>query len=129
MDLSIRPRYSEVDRMGVVHHCHYLVYFEMGRTELLRSGGASYDQLEREGVFFVVSRIDCRFKAPAHYDAALTLRTSIVRVGRARIDHEYLLKHTDDGRLICQAQSTIACVDRAGKVQAIPDWLYERIKT
>ena len=127
IDLPIRPRYPEVDRMGVVHHCHYLVYFEMGRTELLRATGLSYAQLEQQGVFFVVSRLACQFKAPARYDELLTLRTRTTRLSRARIDHEYLLKRTDDGQLISEAQSTIACVDRQGRVQPIPDWVYRQI--
>ena len=123
LDLPITPRYVEVDRMGVVHHSQYFVYFEMGRTELLRKSGVDHDQLEAEGVFFVVAEIGCRFKLPARYDESLILTTRMTRLRRVGIEHEYQLCRAGQSALICQADSTIACVDRNGQLQAIPDWL------
>ena len=128
LDLQITPRYVEVDRMGVVHHSHYFVYFEMGRTELLRGTGVNYDQLEAKGVFFVVAEISCQFKLPAHYDDSLILTTRMTRLRRAGIEHQYELRRADQSKPICQANSTIACVDRNGRLQVIPDWLTEEIK-
>mgnify|MGYP000070666618 CR=1 FL=1 len=127
LDLPITPRYVEVDRMGVVHHSHYFVYFEMGRTELLRQTGVNYDQLEAEGVFFVVAEIGCQFKLPARYDQSLILSTRMTRLRRASIEHEYQLRRADQSTLICQARSTIACVDRKGQLQVIPDWLSQAL--
>ena len=66
--IPIRVRYPEVDAMGYLHHSRYLQYFEMGRIELLRSLGVSYADLEKQGVFFVVVKVECRYKAPARYD-------------------------------------------------------------
>ena len=63
--ISIRVRYPEVDAMGYLHHSRYFQYYEMGRVELLRSMGHTYAELERQGVFFVVVKVECRFKAPA----------------------------------------------------------------
>ncbi len=118
-ELAIRVRYAECDPMGYLHHAKYLEYFEMGRTELLRANGIRYRELEEQGFLFVVVRVQCKYRKPARYDDNLALRTRIVRQTRARIDHEYAIYR--DGLLLCEASTTLACVDRAGQVQAIPD--------
>ncbi|NLW87552.1 MAG: acyl-CoA thioesterase [Planctomycetes bacterium] len=119
-DIEIRVRYAEVDAMGVLHHSRFWVYFEMGRTELLRKSGVSYRDLEAHGVFFVVARCEARHAAPARYDDLLTLTTRISRIAAARIDHEYELKRKDDGVLLATAKTTIACVGRDGRLMQIP---------
>ena len=122
-DIEIRVRYAEADQMGVLHHSRYWVYFEMGRTELLRKQGISYRDCEREGVFFVVAKCAARFRAPACYDDLLVLTTRVARTGAARIDHEYELKRASDGLLLATAETTLACVDRKGGIIAIPDFI------
>lgn len=122
-DLELRVRYAEVDAMGVLHHSRFWVYFEMGRTELLRRAGVSYRDLEERGVYFVVAKCAARFLAPARYDDVLALTTRIVRMGAARIDHAYELKRPADGALLATAETTIACVDRAGQVMPIPEFI------
>jgi acyl-CoA thioester hydrolase len=124
--IEFRVRYAEVDQMGAVHHSRYWVYFEMGRTELLRRQGVAYADLEREGVFFVVAKCSAKFLAPARYDDLLALTTRIVRMGAARIDHEYELHRQASGQLLCTAQTTLACVDRCGQIAAIPDSIRRR---
>src|SRR5436305_9426282 len=119
--ITLRVRYPEVDAMGYLHHSRYLQYFEMGRIELLRAMGHSYADLERDGLFFVVVKIECRYKAPARFDDELLLTTRIARQTAVRIDHTYELKKADT--LIADAATTIACVDRAGQLQPIPDFL------
>ena len=120
-DIEIRVRYAEVDQMGVLHHSRFFVYFEMGRTELLRRAGFAYAELERQGVFFVVAKAAARYLAPARYDELLVLSTRIVKLGAARIDHAYELKRQVDGALLATGETTIACVDRTGRIIAIPD--------
>ena len=120
-DIEIRVRYAEVDAMGVLHHSRFWVYFEMGRTELLRQSGVTYADLEKVGVFFVVAKCAARFMAPARYDDELVLTTSITRTGAARIDHAYALKRASDNLLLATAETTLACVDRQGQIIAIPD--------
>ena len=109
--------------MGALHHSRYWVYFEMGRTELLRACGVSYRRLEEAGVYFVVARCAARFLAPARYDERLVLTTRTRRTGRARIDHEYELKRREDGKLLATAETTLACVDRDGRIIAVPESL------
>lgn len=122
-EIDIRVRYAETDRMGYVHHSRYLVYFEMGRTELLRQAGVAYRDLEDAGVFFVVARCSVRYVAPARYDDVLTLATSVDRMTTARIDHSYVMKRKSDGVPVAEAQTTLACVGRDGQVMAIPDFI------
>ena len=119
--ITIRVRYPEVDAMGYLHHSRFLQYFEMGRIELLRKLGHSYAELERQGIFFVVAKIECRYKAPARYDEELTLSTRVARQTHVRIDHVYELRR--GGTLLAEASSTIACVGRDGEVMKIPDFL------
>ncbi|MFP4053310.1 MAG: acyl-CoA thioesterase [Phycisphaerae bacterium] len=121
MELEVRVRYAEVDQMGALHHSRYWVYFEMGRTELLRAQGIAYADLEREGVFFVVARCSASFRAPARYDDALTLTTRVKKRGMVKIDHEYELRRPADQTLIATAETTLACVGRDGRVMPIPE--------
>jgi acyl-CoA thioester hydrolase len=123
-EISIRVRYAETDRMGLVHHANYLVYFEQGRTELLRSLGHAYRDLEDQGYLLVLTKLEVKYRSPARYDDLLTLRTSVVRTTAVRIDHRYELFR--DGVLLAEGSSTLACVDREGKVQALPELLRER---
>ncbi len=76
-------RYAETDRMGLLHHANYIVYFEMGRTELLRSGACRTATSKTPGHLLVVVEVGCKFKKPAYYDDLLTIRT-IGRAGHAR---------------------------------------------
>ena len=122
--LEIRPRYCECDPMGVVHHSVYPVWFEMGRTELLRSTGISYRELEESGVLLAVVRLEVRYKRPARYDDMLQLETRIATVGRVKIEHEYRLTRGDE--LLATATTTLACLDRDGAARPLPDRLLDR---
>jgi acyl-CoA thioester hydrolase len=120
-EIQIRVRYAETDRMGLLHHANYLVYFEQGRTELLRQSGRSYKELEDAGNFLVLAKIEVRYKLPARYDDLLTLRTIVTRATPARIEHRYEVLR--DSQLLAEGSSTLACVDRDGKLQPMPEWL------
>ena len=120
-EIEIRVRYAECDCMGVVHHSKYFEYFEMARTELLRADGVRYRDCEERGAFFVVAQSQCRFIKPARYDDLLKLEVRTVRQTRARIDHEYKLYR--DGVLLCEATTTLACVNGEGQVIAIPEYM------
>ena len=119
-ELRLRPRYAECDPMGVVHHSVYPVWFEMGRTEMLRGDGGSYRDLETAGIFLVVADLAIRFRRPARYDDDLLLRTHLLEGGKARIRHGYELLGPE-GSILATATTTIACVDEAGNLKPIPD--------
>jgi acyl-CoA thioester hydrolase len=120
-EILIRVRYAEVDRMGLLHHANYFVYFEMGRTELLRRRGISYRELEDRGHLLVIVDLGCRYRRPAYYDDELSLRTMVSRVTYVKIEHRYELRR--NGELLAEGHTTLACVDREGRVQALPDFL------
>ena len=118
-EIEIRVRYCETDAMGFLHHSNYFNYFEMGRMELFRAQGGDYRKMEEDGLFFVVTRLECRYRLPARYDDVLTLKTRISKVSFAKLEHDYEIFRSDE--LLATAHSVLACVDREGKVQRIPD--------
>jgi acyl-CoA thioester hydrolase len=120
-EIEIRVRYQETDAMGVLHHANYLTYFEMGRIELLRAGGFSYREMEATGLLMVVVKVEVKYRLPARYDDLLRLRTTVTKVSAAKVEHAYELLRGDE--LLAQGASTLACVDRSGVVQRIPDWM------
>lgn len=117
--IDIRVRYSETDAMGFLHHSNYLCYFEMGRTELLRASGGNYREMEDRGRFLVVTKIAVQYRSSARYDDLLVLTTRLARVSFAKLEHAYELRR--DGHLLTTGESTLACVDREGKVQRMSD--------
>jgi acyl-CoA thioester hydrolase len=116
---QIRVRYSETDAMGFLHHSNYLCYFEIGRTELFRAQGGNYRRMEELGLYFVVARMQVRYLRPARYDDLLTLKTEISRVTPAKLEHHYCLLR--ESEILAEADSILACVNRAGEVQRIPE--------
>jgi len=118
-EITIRVRYAETDQMGLLHHANYLVYFEQGRTELLRAQGYTYRDIESQGFFLVLTKLQVRYRSPAYYDDLLTLRTTVVRTTLVKIEHKYALLR--DGVLLAEAETTLGCVDREGKVQVLPE--------
>jgi acyl-CoA thioester hydrolase len=115
---NIRVRYAETDQMGFVHHANYLVYFEIGRTELLRSTGLDYKSIEEKGYRLVVAKIDIKYRSPARYDDELLLETRIKRVTPVRIEHMYRILRGN--QLIVEGESTLACVDLNGNLCPLP---------
>ena len=125
-ETHIRVRYAETDRMGLLHDANYLVYFEQARTELLRDVGFTYRDMEDAGFLLVLTKVEVKYRQPARYDELLTIRTTVVRTTPIRIEHKYEVFR--DGQLLAEGATTLACVDRDGKIQQLPDWFVERRK-
>src|SRR5450755_148476 len=104
-ETSIRVRYAETDRMGLLHHANYLVYFEQARTELLRDMGLTYKDMEDAGFLLVLTKIEVRYKAPARYDELLTIHTTVVRTTPIRVEHKYEVRR--DGLLLAEGNTTL----------------------
>lgn len=120
-DTEIRVRYPECDPMGVAHHATYPIWFEIGRTEMLRARGGNYRDLEAEGVFLAVVRLEVRYRRPARYDDLLALQTELRLAGPVKIEHTYRLLR--DGELLAEAATTLACLDRDGRARVLPQSL------
>ena len=117
--ISIRPRYGEVDRMGFVYHAHYLVYFELGRTEAMRARGMPYAGIEDRGHRLVVAEARLKFVLPSHYDEDLTLTTTVERVGGASVTFAYVLAGAD-GQVRTTGSTRLGCVDAQGQACRLP---------
>ena len=109
---------------GVVHHSVYPVWFEMGRTELLRANGLAYKDLEKAGIFFVVARLQIKYRRPAQYDEKLELETTCSLVTASKVEHTYQLTRCSDRLILAEAGSVLACVNAEGKIQRIPEFMY-----
>jgi len=114
--------------MGVAHHTHYVVWFELGRTELMRDLGCTYRDLEeRDGILFPVTELGARFIASARDDEAVTIRTRLVRVGGARVRFEYEIASEDDGKLLATGFTEHGAVGRDGRPRRLPADLRDRL--
>lgn len=120
-EITIRVRYCECDPMNVAHHSAYAVWFEMGRTELLRADGVSYANLEQEGVSLAVVELNVKYRKPALYDDLLRLETTLTEASHVKIKHEYTLWR--DHERLAVAATTLACLDRSGRAVALPPLL------
>ena len=118
-EIEISVRYYETDAQGVVHHAVYLQYFELGRVEFLSAIGSDYAEFERDGVFLVVIEVECRYLRPCRFGDRLRLVTEVEKVTPARIFHRYEVYGRDD-ELCVRGRTTLACLDRDGVPQRLP---------
>jgi acyl-CoA thioester hydrolase len=116
--VELRVRYSECDPMGVAHHSAYPIWMEIARTEALRTNGVAYRELEERGVFFVVARLSVRYHRPARYDDLLHIRVRTLPSAGVKVEHEYEICRGEE--VLARAQTTLACINREGKLQPIP---------
>lgn len=118
----VRVRYSETDKMGVVYHANYLVWFEIGRTEYCRARGFSYREMEEtENAFLVVAESYCRYKAPAYYDDELVVRTQITELRRRSLRFGYEIIRASDDQIIAEGETGHVVTDANGRVRSMPD--------
>ncbi|MBR9976996.1 MAG: acyl-CoA thioesterase [Bacteroidetes bacterium] len=112
-DTCIRVRYADTDQMQIVYNGKYFEYFEVGRTELMRSRGFPYAAFERSGTRLPLVEAHCRFHHPARYDDLLLLRSTVTELPRATLRIDYEIHHKDDGLLIATGYTTHAFLDTA----------------
>ncbi len=124
----LRVRYAETDKMGVVYHANYLIWFEIGRTEFCRARGFSYrDMEENEDAFLVVVESYCRYKAPAYYDDVLRVRTHITELRRRSLRFGYEIVRESDGTVIAEGETGHVVTDANGRVRSMPPGFAERL--
>jgi acyl-CoA thioester hydrolase len=119
LDVPVRVRYQECDPMNVAHHSVYPVWLEIARTELLRQRGPDYRSLEARGVFLVVAKLSLRYRRPALYDDELTIRVESLPTAGVKLEHLYEIRRGRE--LLATAETTLACVDRDGKLRPVPE--------
>jgi acyl-CoA thioester hydrolase len=115
-------RYAETDQMGVVYHSNHLIWFEVGRVELMRQMGFSYRDMERaDGRFIAVAEATCRYRAPVFYDEEVIVRTRLKTVRESVIIFSYELTRADTGTLLAEGETTHIVTDSAMKIAALPE--------
>lgn len=109
--------------MGVVYYANYFVYFEIGRTEFLRSLGLPYSELENENLFLAVFDAYCKYKSPAKYDDLLVIKAWVSRLKHARVEISYEIWRNNEKQLVAEGKTTLACLDINGKPILLPEKL------
>ena len=120
-EARLRVRYAETDRMGVVYHANYIVWFEVGRVELLRQLGFEYRLMEQEDdCHIAVAEVRCRFKAPARYDDQILVRTRVKFIRGPLIQFDYEIFHEPTQTLLAEGESTHIVVNSKFERTALP---------
>ena len=111
-EAQIRVRYAETDQMGIVYHSNYIIWFEVGRVEMLRQLGFTYRDMEKkDDIHIAVADVHCRFKAPAMYDDLLTIRTRLVNVRGSILHFGYQIVRAEDDKILAEGESVHIVLD------------------
>ena len=120
-DVTLRVRYAETDQMGVVYHSNFLIWFEVGRVEIMRSLGFDYKRMEAEDdCYLVVADVQCRYHHPARYDELITVRTRILEAKTRMLKFGYEAYRQADMKLLATGSTTHVSCHRDGRVTHFP---------
>jgi acyl-CoA thioester hydrolase len=122
-ELTVRVRYSDIDKMGTYYNSRALEWFEQGRAELLRALGKPYREMESLGVMLPVSEAHVQFLGRAEYDDPLKVVSIASMPGKARLRVDVAIEHADTGRPVCRGYTVHAVTNLSGKPIRPPDWL------
>jgi acyl-CoA thioester hydrolase len=117
---SLRVRYAETDKMGVVYYANYLVWFEVARADLLRSLGWSYREMEIAGISLPVIEAQCQYLRPARYDDEIEVKTEGRMLSPVRMEFQYQVIRKDDQTLAAEGRTVHAALDPSGKPCRLP---------
>jgi acyl-CoA thioester hydrolase len=118
--VELRVRYAETDQMGVVYHANYLVWCEIGRTDLIRQLGTSYADLERDGIALAVIDASVKYHSAARYDDMIRVRTRLTDVRSRAVRFDYTIEDVTTGTRLASASTTLASINKEGKLVALP---------
>ena len=119
----IRVRYGETDAMGVVYYGVYPLYYETGRTEMMRHLGFTYRKMEEKGIIMPVISMSSRYLKPARYDDLLTVKTIVKKMPETRILFDYEI-YNEKKQLVNEGQTTLVFIDREKRRPVrIPEFL------
>ncbi len=124
---ELRVRYADTDQGGVVYNSNYLVYFEVGRTEMMRELGVTYARLESEGTIMPVVESHVNYLSPARYDDLLILETEVSELRRVRVKISTKIFGSQSGRLLAQGWVWLASIDAEGNLKRLPTALVDAV--
>lgn len=116
---ELRVRYAETDAMGIVHHSTYLLWFEVGRVELLRAYGVPYTEFEARGISSPVVESTLRWKSPARFDDLIRVEASVGELSPARLRFNYRITRPADGKVLCEGYTLHAFTGPSGRPLAL----------
>ena len=119
--ITLRVNYSETDQMGVVYHANYLVWFDRARTELMRSTGLTYRELEQQGLYLAVSEVKVRYRAAARYDDLLQVRCWVREVASRRVTFGYTVDRAETGELLATGETALLSLTHDHTLTRIPE--------
>jgi acyl-CoA thioester hydrolase len=117
----VRVRYAETDQMGVVYYANYFVWFEVGRTDLLRAAGWNYRDMEIEGFGLPVIDAQCTYRQSAKYDDEIEVRTTGEMLSPVRVKFSYEVVRSVDAAVLATGTTVHATLDRTGRPCRVPD--------
>ena len=124
---QVRVRYAETDQMGVVYHGNYAQYFELGRTEWLRSLGITYKDMEISGIMLPVISLKSNFIKSALYDDVLTVETKLKKEPLVKIEFDYVIRNKNK-EILCTGNTVLAFMDmKTNKPIKCPDTLLKKL--
>lgn len=125
-----RVIYGDTDAGGVVYNANFLRFFEIGRTEMMRSWALPYSEIEEQGLILPVTETYLRYKAPAHYDDLIIIATSLAELKKVSCRFHYRIFRSfgEKEQLLVKGFTNHACVNRQGKLTPFPAEILERIK-
>jgi acyl-CoA thioester hydrolase len=124
----IRVRYGETDRMGYLYYGHYPEYFEVSRTDMIRSFGLSYKEIEEMGIIMPVRSLRVDYRIPAQYDELLKVRSCLKVLPEIKLDIDYEIFNEQD-KLICTGNTILAFVDvRTRRPRRAPEFFLEKVR-
>jgi acyl-CoA thioester hydrolase len=126
--IELRVRYAETDQMQVVYHANYLVWCEIGRTELMRKLGAPYARVEEQGIGLAVIDASMRFHAAAKYDDRIHVSTTVCSVKSRIVEFRYNIANADTGTRLASVATTLAAIKRDGRLVSLPQNLKELLE-
>ncbi|MHC5202800.1 acyl-CoA thioesterase [Myroides sp. LJL119] len=125
---SVRVRYAETDKMGVVYHGNYAQYFEIGRVEWLRNLGISYAQMEQQGIILPVVSLTMNYKRSAFYDEILTIVTILKKCSGVKIEFDYEI-YNEKNQLLTTANSLLVFMDsKTNRPCGVPDYVLQKLQ-
>jgi acyl-CoA thioester hydrolase len=120
-DTTVRVRYAETDQMGIAYHANFLIWFEVGRVELMRALGIEYKRMEREDdCHIVVADVNCRYHHPARYDEVLRVRTRIAESRNRTVKFAYEVFRDSDRQLLATGETTHVICGKNGRPKLLP---------
>jgi acyl-CoA thioester hydrolase len=127
VDVEVRVRYAETDKMGVAYYANYLVWFEVGRAELCRVRGFSYSDLEALGYILVVTDAHCHYRGPARYDEMLIVRTRLKEINKRMITFFYQVLKAGSDELLAEGETRHLSLGPNGKPKSLPEKFIEML--